>query len=58
MLTETQTLVIECILVGIIVFCVGRLVQILAWHFYERRRYERYAKEFFKKIEEHRNALD
>jgi NhaP-type Na+/H+ or K+/H+ antiporter len=58
MLTETQRTQVQWILILVIVVCVTRLIWIVGTHIKRKREYNRYADEFFKKIEEYRNVFN
>jgi len=57
-MTETQQIILEWFLIFVIVVSGVRIVWLLVSYFLDRLRYNRYAKEFFKKIEEHRSVFD
>ena len=57
MLTETQHNVIQWFLILVIVVCVARITWLVVAHISAKRTYNKYAEDFFKKIEEYRNDI-
>ena len=58
MLTETQRVVFQWFLIFVITMALVRIVWIFELYSSEQRKYNKYADNHFKKIEEYRNVFN